>query len=467
MANFSPLIANIDTGALVARAKSVRADRERRAFSDCTLVTPPIYGSSNLVHVLRFADGVKWVARIPVNGVPERYTNEESHALRSEALTMRFIKRMTTIPLPEVYDFDSDVGSVIGAPYMLMNFVEGLRASDVWSDGSGPTPLRDRRLRILDTIAEAMSQLHQFSFPSAGLLEFDAKTGLFILGVGGYPEIDVSAGLEVRRRGVDSNRPRFRRTGPFSTSRDFFLSGLALRDHHSSYASHKGALRLLRMMIKSLPVSYPPSTPPFSLATEDFVLAPFHFDESDFLVAEDGGLACIHSWDGVMALPRCIGYARYPAWITRDWDPSTYGNLAGRTADSPQELERFRAHYNETIRRLLGPRECMPKSHFYEALWAAAASPNCMPSIVENICRHCFRVPLFDVPGAGRGREHSSSDDAYPCDSDDLSGASNRRQSMGDFRHWYSMMLVALGKRTLDKDKVDLLRRKLREFFAK
>jgi hypothetical protein len=45
--------------------------------------------------------------------------------------------------------------------------------------------------------------------------------------------------------------------------------------------------------------------------------------------------------DLIQTLPRCVGYSRYPGWITRDWDPLM-----------SEELERYRIYYCQAIGKL-------------------------------------------------------------------------------------------------------------------
>jgi hypothetical protein len=146
-----------------------------------------------------------------------------------------------------------------------------------------------------------------------------------------------------------------------------------------------GVHELLRMMIRFLP---PSLTEPTSLS-ESFVLAHPDLDVQNVLVTEDGTLAALIDWDNVHTVPRCIGYSRYPSWITRDWDPNRYGyGIPGcRPENSPEELDYFREIYANHMQSLL-PTESFDystKSHLYEAVWIAASSPISLNHIVRKI----------------------------------------------------------------------------------
>lgn len=43
-----------------------------------------------------------------------------------------------------------------------------------------------------------------------------------------------------------------------------------------------------------------------------------------FLVDDDANVTAFIDWDGVDTSPSSMGFAAYPSWITRDWDPAMY-----------------------------------------------------------------------------------------------------------------------------------------------
>lgn len=74
-------------------------------------------------------------------------------------MTIHFIRKNTTIPIPDIIKFDPNSANEIASPYMMMQFAEGSPVCKLWWDEIGPTPLEERRHRILDNIASAMSQI--------------------------------------------------------------------------------------------------------------------------------------------------------------------------------------------------------------------------------------------------------------------------------------------------------------------
>ncbi|KAM5342314.1 hypothetical protein ACJ41O_013280 [Fusarium nematophilum] len=101
--------------------------------------------------------------------------------------------------------------------------------------------------------------------------------------------------------------------------------------------------------------------------------------------------------------------ARYPGWITRDWDPLMHGWPKIEPEDSPEALERYRVYYNTELGRALdwkGDWWCTEKSHIAEAIWIAVLNRQ---NRLE-ICRKFVQVTgdgtdaldaLYEI-GAGR-----------------------------------------------------------------
>ena len=89
------------------------------------------HGTYNAVFDVRFENGVSWILR-----VHRIETDVESGCtkakIESMVATMRLIRLRTSIPIPEIYAFESDhTLSSIGAAYILM---EAMRGAEVDGD---------------------------------------------------------------------------------------------------------------------------------------------------------------------------------------------------------------------------------------------------------------------------------------------------------------------------------------------
>jgi aminoglycoside phosphotransferase (APT) family kinase protein len=156
LGRFGPLL-SISSSSLIQLAAEARHKISGRRPSTKDRHLYRLNSGYNLIHVIGFEDGIKYVIRVPAVGWGVRWTENASNAFRSQALTMRAIKDKTLMPIPEVYDFDTTQRNLIGAPYMMMSFIPGGTVLSKWFEKDGSTTLEERRRKILASVAKAMS----------------------------------------------------------------------------------------------------------------------------------------------------------------------------------------------------------------------------------------------------------------------------------------------------------------------
>lgn len=87
---------------------------------------------------------------------------------------MMFIKRRTRVHIPEVLDYDTSCENELDHPNILMSFLESVPLHEIWNDeGLHGIELKDRRQRILKSIAFTMAELQHLSFNAKDLLYFE------------------------------------------------------------------------------------------------------------------------------------------------------------------------------------------------------------------------------------------------------------------------------------------------------
>ncbi|KAI9839045.1 MAG: hypothetical protein M1837_002263 [Sclerophora amabilis] len=370
---FGPLL-SITAASVVALAGDVRhrISGRRRSLGD-ELVSR-LSGSYNLVYIVRFDDDVKYVVRVPAVGWGCRHTETAQRSLESQALTMRFLKRKTMVPLPDVYAFDTKSDNLIRAPYMVMSFIPGATVGSRWFDKTGPTPLEERRQRTLDSLAKAMCQFQGLQFDKIGSLKFQDSTAMDQPDIGPCYQWDEGPGGDQDY----GEKLMVKEFGPFITAQDYLQHCL---DHDGRLgAKHPlpiGARKLVAIMIPYLPSA--------KKARETFVLAPPDFDSQNVMIDERGNITGIIDWDHVHTEPRFLGYSRFPSWITRDWDPLMYMYPHSPRENSPDELKRYRSRYNSQVKKHLngqGDSLLTIKSHIFEAVAISAFDSRCRLEIV-------------------------------------------------------------------------------------
>jgi len=228
--------------------------------------------------------------------------------MRSDMLGYGLISRRTSIPIPKIFAFSPGIDNELGCPFTLMSRAKGVQLSTLWFDKEWFTD--EHRRTFFHSLAESMSQLKlkEITFPKIGSLELDDDG---VLGVGpilpSWKNI-----LDQPDRDYDS----WVLPGPFVSVHAFLSTIIAQQTTCAPLRGYQIQLTLLRMFALSLP---DPSLddPPFVLSMPDF-------NFQNIFVTEDGKVSCLIDWDGIEAVPIQGGYARYPSWITRDWDPLMY-----------------------------------------------------------------------------------------------------------------------------------------------
>jgi aminoglycoside phosphotransferase (APT) family kinase protein len=164
-------------------------------------------GGFNIVFKIIFEDDQIWVCRIQFPDVlhsndKDRASQEESQlkALYSQLGSMRYVKRHTKIPVPEIYGYDFLNDNVAGAPYMFMELVQGMSVKK-WVEEN--TLTKEKATEFYTQLAEIMWEFYQIRFDKIGELEFDDEGHA---SVGGFYDSRTSSAY-----------------GPFSSAHEFFI----------------------------------------------------------------------------------------------------------------------------------------------------------------------------------------------------------------------------------------------------
>ncbi len=356
MHRFKPVLDAIDLEGLPQLAVSVRVGKVHSDTMDasitCKVVTPPITGSYNLLYRLEFSDGVCWMLKVPATGHRARFDELAAQALTSEALTMRLLKRKTTIPVPEVYLFNASLDNEVKCPFIMMECLEGRSLHELWfQPWNSQAAVEQFRERVLQQLAAAIVQLGAFTYDEGGSLLFD-KAGN-VAGIG--PARVVDLGAEYRRLynhddEDDDDSPLYYAKGPVKDPKSFLNSALERGPHQQQPSRHnQGMHTLLTIFTEWMSYDYADAGSPFVLAHPDLAL-------QNVLVSDDGSLQGVIDWDGAAAIPRCFG--QYPLWLMRDWDPESYNwdfaksetnDEYGPPEDSPERLKYYRKMYAQFV----------------------------------------------------------------------------------------------------------------------
>jgi aminoglycoside phosphotransferase (APT) family kinase protein len=290
----------IDVPALVSLSLGVRTRLVQTAPAlTCEAIKPPSLGSYNVAYRLVFSDGVQWIMRLPY----EDWSDQTREDMERNMDGLRFLSEKTTLPVPVIHDYSSSSNNSIGRPYSILSYLPGIQLSSVWKDKNWMTD--EKRLRIFRFLAAAMSQLRFFEFPKIGRFRYDSSSKEY--SITSLPDISDPHRLEFTTHG---------RHGPYETVQDYFLRPISQWIQSTDSLYHMSELALLRMFV-TLVFDRAHDRGPFLLHHPDF-------SYQNILVNDEGDVTGIIDWDGIATAPRELSFARYPSWITRDWDPHAY-----------------------------------------------------------------------------------------------------------------------------------------------
>ncbi|KAG6896786.1 hypothetical protein C0992_006059 [Termitomyces sp. T32_za158] len=272
-------------------------------------------GSYNVVWFIDFEDDVHWVFRTP----QMEWSPSLERRMRSDIVTIKLIQSRTTIPIPVIHDFSVDTNNTIGRPYMVLDRVEGTQLWELWYDRTWFT--EERRKNVFRSLISYLTQLRVFEFPSIGCIEHDPKTDTLTVG-------PLLRGRDDILRGLTSLR------GPYYSSHAYLCDEISIGVSEADNKYFRTWFLLLRLFAGALP-DHSLDGPPFVLGMPDF-------SPQNIFVDSEGHVTGLVDWDDINTFPRQGGYARYPPWITRDWDPVRYGYFVHNEVSKAKDDEERR-----------------------------------------------------------------------------------------------------------------------------
>jgi hypothetical protein len=137
------------------------------AHGTCVEITTLKRGTFHEARVLHFEDGWSCIGRFTRNPEVELLAQAES-----ALATMAYVRRHTTIPVPQIYFVNHSPNHVVGSTFVLMEHMPGVRLSDLWLDLGF-----EDRLSVVGQIADVLGQLAELKFNSVGCLRDDGTIG--------------------------------------------------------------------------------------------------------------------------------------------------------------------------------------------------------------------------------------------------------------------------------------------------
>ena len=127
----------------------------------CTVNAQIAMGGRNVVRILNFTNGARWMARIRLPP-----TNQEANRLvQGEVDCMKLVRELTSVPVPEIYGYSADT-DLIGAPFILMESLQGNAAVDLNNRLIHP----EHKSSFYRSLAEYQVEISSITFPKIGSL---------------------------------------------------------------------------------------------------------------------------------------------------------------------------------------------------------------------------------------------------------------------------------------------------------
>lgn len=383
-------ISDADLVSLALHERALRGSADSQTLS--ATKTGVAEGSNNRVHFIEYIDGEKVCIRIPVNGHAGAWSVADGQALRSQALILRWLKRTTKLPVPDVLGFGEDLSNSLGAPYVIMSVAEGRPLVEVWNEDSNKYPLEELRQRILKSLANALAKLRFLQFPEGGTLQLcaDDKES------DRMPRVGTSVDMSEREYEGDVEEDDWV-SKPYKSSEERLRMALVRwwekRQSTPTYATPielwRGIHILYAMVLDYFPFKYAVS----ELGEERFSLRPPDFDWQNIFADDEGNITGLIDWDRLDTVPAYMGWFSVPIWLEADWLsqfewPGPIGAPLTGKMSPPEELERYREDYARYIKEAS---ENHPdsvftcKSHLFDAVVMALGKSGDMRELMEKI----------------------------------------------------------------------------------
>lgn len=261
-------------------------------------------------------------------------------------------------PVPEIIYFDTTFNNELGAPFSIATWLEGIPLYKAWRSYDSLRSRDQRRRRILESLADAMVQLKKWSFSHIKLPEFQNEDSLSEV-VEALCVRDAPKEFDLLSYGVEETPVCFYEDGPFDSTADYLRSLLNRCELRVTVEMILGQRKMLHIMINAVGKCESNSR---CHKPQRFVLKHPDLDVQNILVSKDGTVSGIIDWDGIQTVPMQLGYAKYPLWIMRDWNPDAYFHWSPDEEsrlkeDTPAQLARYRRWYHEIITDRLGESE--------------------------------------------------------------------------------------------------------------
>lgn len=135
----------------------------------CALFKPLVRGSFNVCYFVEFANGDRWVVRVPLRPT---LAIDSADKLETEVAVMRLLAAKTTIPVPKVHFAALGDGPAPFPSFLILEYIDGQKLDYKQFKGLAA----EQRNRLFASLADIYIQLRRLEFPAIGRLVQDGET---------------------------------------------------------------------------------------------------------------------------------------------------------------------------------------------------------------------------------------------------------------------------------------------------
>ncbi|KAF2246626.1 hypothetical protein BU26DRAFT_576517 [Trematosphaeria pertusa] len=320
-------------------------------------------------HAVIMENGItKVVAKVPVVGMKDRWTHHHAAILRSEAHTMMYIKKkLPHFPIAEVLGYDETFENEIGAPFVMLSFLEGKDSHEIWFDidedgeadgfkADNPSLEREQlRLTLLRSLAKHMAELRDLEFDGIGMLYFEDDDP-------NKPTIGPHHGWDDR---MDESQRHYWERRVYRTTSEYYSDRLDTRTRDENRS--KGQRFMLDCVFNSEP--FAASKKHEDDEHESFTLSHVDLNWQNILCNDAGEVTGILDWDCVSTVPRCVGFSTVPLFLQNDWGMDYV--VPDTAMHSPWRLAKYRKVYADAMKEACGKdsdAKYTEKSHIFAVI---------------------------------------------------------------------------------------------------
>ncbi|KAK1572702.1 uncharacterized protein LY79DRAFT_569787 [Colletotrichum navitas] len=307
---------------------------------ECVPLDQIASGLNNLVRQLEFSDKTRWAARIPI--IRSKSSGSYGENLGNELAAMQFIQENSSLRVPRVFAYNTNMNNTAKAAFMLVEVLPGIVAMDAHGGHSahgGVIPAEHRKT-FYQSVAKCHVQITSLRLPKIGVISQREDGGYEagpIPGIGG--PFDTAAAFfeawaDKARFGRDKESiTKMMQRGPIPAEEMVrIIDEFPLQ---------------IKSMAKLLPLR---NEGPFPLCHDDFLHSNIMVDEASFNVTG------IIDWEGACTVPwELVTYPGFVQAMPRSFDlPQHYDENGHPLEESVRERWRERRDYVEMVEAVEG-----------------------------------------------------------------------------------------------------------------